>query len=482
MSAFWNYVFGYPWAMDTGTFRRMEQILIRHSIGERLSRDEIAATIGRAPETADPRNRKYEVSGTTAIIPVQGVLAKHADEVNGMSQPRGMSYEALQKQISIALADPSVNSILLHFESPGGSVNGLRETVESVRAARLKKPIAAHIEGMCASAAYWLAAATDHITASDSALIGSIGTIMVMEDWSKRYEMEGVKTIVARSHPDKALGQGGEEIPQREIDHANKIVGELGKVITDSVLELRGISDELHAQSNFGQVHLPTAAIAMKLIDRVSTFEEALAELGAHTTRSTLGAPKSATASAILTAAGIPPSAPPAGSAPVTHRRNDTMLKAAVLAALCAAHPASAGLIVTMNAAAGDGKDAKELEGEIKAAIHAAENKALTDKATALEAQIAASNTAHKAEIAGKDAQIAALTKKVNDLSALGDKAPDTVGGDHTASAIKGLNGEELWKAEFERSAELQDNYGGDVKAYIANKRAEAKNKTGKGK
>lgn len=143
-----------------------------------------------------------------------------------------------------------------------------------------------------------------------------------------------------------------------------------------------------------------------------------------------------------------------------------------VLAALVAAHASHAGLITSMAAGSSDKEPATE--GEINAAIAKADNEALVAENATLRKQAADADAAHKAALAAKDKDLAALQARFDALSKLGAGAPDAVGGDTGSAALSGLNGEALWKAEFERSAETQEHFGGDLKAYLAHRKHEA--------
>lgn len=60
---------------------------------------------------------------------------------------------------------------------------GTDDLARDVKAASRAKPLWAHIEDMGASAAYWVASQASKITAnSETALVGSIGTLQVIHD------------------------------------------------------------------------------------------------------------------------------------------------------------------------------------------------------------------------------------------------------------------------------------------------------------
>jgi enoyl-CoA hydratase/carnithine racemase len=71
-----------------------------------------------------------------------------------------------------------VDAIELHIDSPGGDVSGCHELWARLRACA--KPLTARVDGMCASAAYWLASACDRVEATATSAVGSVGVYTVV--------------------------------------------------------------------------------------------------------------------------------------------------------------------------------------------------------------------------------------------------------------------------------------------------------------
>jgi len=107
-------------------------------------------------------------------------------------------YADIRAQVKRALAEPSMKTIDLLIDSPGGSVLGLPETADVIRAANKIKPVRAFVTGIAASAAYWLASQAGTITLTPSGEVGSVGVLDLHEDISKAIDNSGVKiTAVA---------------------------------------------------------------------------------------------------------------------------------------------------------------------------------------------------------------------------------------------------------------------------------------------
>lgn len=131
------------------------------------------------PQQGDAgRGGSLKMEGSGATIFVLGPLVRtDADAAYGET-----SYEAIRSSLQIALDDPSVETIELFINSPGGDVSGLPELAGFIEGAARQKKMCAWIDGLGASAAYWLASATGDIRTSPSAQVGSIGVLYVHDD------------------------------------------------------------------------------------------------------------------------------------------------------------------------------------------------------------------------------------------------------------------------------------------------------------
>ena len=147
--------------------------------------------------------RGYELVGGVAVIPVTGPIVREQGWY-------GVGQDAVASSLKAALADPSARAILFDITSPGGVVAGTKELADAIAEARTKKHCAAYANGLCTSAAYWLASATGTVYAPLTATVGSIGVIMTITNYAKLEEKWGISTVIITGGKWKAAGQGGE--------------------------------------------------------------------------------------------------------------------------------------------------------------------------------------------------------------------------------------------------------------------------------
>lgn len=82
------------------------------------------------------------------------------------------------KQLHQFFKDPEIKAILLKIDSGGGAAGTSQALAEEILQLKKQypKPIITYSENICASGAYYIAAMTDHIVTSGSAIVGSIGS------------------------------------------------------------------------------------------------------------------------------------------------------------------------------------------------------------------------------------------------------------------------------------------------------------------
>lgn len=260
------------------------------------------AHLANAPEPAALVERASAGNGkTVAVVRLTGVLMKGRSSIGGTS-----TIEA-RREIRTAAADPDVSAIMLAIDSPGGTVAGTFELAEEVRAARRAKPVYAHVEDLCASAAFWVASQAERITAnSPTALIGSIGTYQVVYDESASLEAEGVKTFLFATGPLKGLGTPGVPVSENQAAHLQSLVDSVQASFDTAVRKGRSLSADELAGVRHGGVLAAPAALDAKLIDAIQPLPKSLSELSRATSADSRRAALAANSFPTIKYAGLP--------------------------------------------------------------------------------------------------------------------------------------------------------------------------------
>ena len=208
---------------------------------------------------------------STAYIHVGGVLSPRRSWY-------GASYADLKMDLAAAAQDPMVKRVMLVMDSPGGDAAGVSGVAQMVADCAAQKTVVAYVDGMCCSAAYWIASQADYIVATPTSLVGSIGAILTAYSMDRYLKKEGIDKVTLRSEgaPDKALNPAtdkrGEELDQQMLN-------DLEAQFHAAVAEGRGVTVERVA-ADFGQGAVMVAgegnAERVGMIDEVGDMGAAL--------------------------------------------------------------------------------------------------------------------------------------------------------------------------------------------------------------
>lgn len=258
-----------PWAITPDMLAEVQSIYARHLRGEKIDLDSLSASTG-IPFSNEPKG--YTVENGVAVLPIDGVIAKRMNLFSKISG--GVSTELVGRDFQAAIADRSVEAIVLAIDSPGGTVDGTPELAQLIHEARGPKPILACTDGMMCSAAYWIGSAADQVfISSEVAMVGSIGVVAKHLDVSKAEEKQGIKTteITAGKYKRAAsqygpLTEEGKAQIQEAIDHVYA-------VFVEDVAKQRGcdVAQVLSSMAD-GRVFHGSQAINAGLVDGVSTL------------------------------------------------------------------------------------------------------------------------------------------------------------------------------------------------------------------
>jgi signal peptide peptidase SppA len=199
----------------------------------------------------------------------------------GDSSMGGTSTLATQRDIRSATRNPDVSGIMLFVDSPGGTVAGIDELSTDITNAGFVKPVHAFVDDLGASAALWLLAQAGAVSMNEMGRTGSIGVFAVVEDHSKQFDNEGIKVHVISSGELKG-GATGAPVTDAEITEIQKRVDEINVKFIQSVAEGRLLTTGQVSQLADGRMFNSQEALANGLIDKVQSFEDAMADLVAE--------------------------------------------------------------------------------------------------------------------------------------------------------------------------------------------------------
>lgn len=258
------------WAVTPSTLQAIRDVLSSRLVMDRASRP-----AARADEDAPVSPlRPAPVLGAKRIglVPVFGIIGKRLSELETMCG--GCDLDQVSAALSQAVADPANVAVILHLDSPGGTVTGVPELAAKIRELTKQKPIYAFTDGLCCSAAYWLAASCTGIFCTTSADLGSIGVYMALVDESAAWAQEGYRMVLIKAGEQKADGIAGLPITEEQVTRWQTEIDEVYRLFTTDVRSGRGSIEDSTMQ---GQTFMGEAAVKVNLADSLVTDLETLA-------------------------------------------------------------------------------------------------------------------------------------------------------------------------------------------------------------
>lgn len=227
-----------------------------------------------APGTpVDGTGGTLRIVGSVGVLSIEGPLFRHAGLLVDWSG--GTSYESLTRGLEAAMANHRVTSILLRCNSPGGEADGVNETAKAIAVADKIKPVYAYVDGMCASACYWLASQARHIAAEETSEIGSIGVRCGIVDYSGNDEMHGIREIEIISS--QSPGKRSSPVDDEVVGRLQTRIDDLAELFVAAVASGRAVKvDKVLSDFGRGDVMIASKAVTAGLIDELGNFNSTL--------------------------------------------------------------------------------------------------------------------------------------------------------------------------------------------------------------
>ncbi len=231
--------------------------------------------------TLRQEERLTEQRGDIGILNITGPVIRYGGlmEISGYT-----SIQTATREFTKLENDPSIKTIILNIDSPGGQAASIDQFANIV--SKSSKRTIAYVDSLAASAGYWIACSCDEIISSSTSMVGSIGVVYSLIDDTKKRENEGlqkieiVSAVSPNKRPDITSKEGQAQI-QKWADN-------LGEKFIQAVAINRKVNIET-VKEKFGQGDLLISDEALKvgMIDKIQDFEDLISELKADKTLKT---------------------------------------------------------------------------------------------------------------------------------------------------------------------------------------------------
>jgi protease-4 len=186
--------------------------------------------------------------------------------------------DAVLEQLEEFADDDQIEALVLHVNSPGGSVGTTQRIV--ARLDELDIPIVAALDDVAASGGYYVATAADSIFALPGTLTGSIGVIMSFPDVSALMKKVGVDWQVVKAGPFKDAGSPFRPLNPEERAWIGTVLDDVQEQFVSAVAEGRGLAPDSVRVLADGRFFTGRMACDSGLADRIGDLETAIAAAG----------------------------------------------------------------------------------------------------------------------------------------------------------------------------------------------------------
>lgn len=206
-----------------------------------------------------------------AVIGVHGVLFDNVEQ-------------QFRDDLEMAEEDSDIKAIIVHIDSPGGTVTDSHQMYEALRLFRQRsgKPVVVHMDSVAASGGYFVACAADEIVAEESTITGSIGVLMSYPELSEFAEKTGIRyrTLVADGSPRKNALDMWQKPSEEDLSEIANLLNQQHELFRSVVEAGRGEAlasrgTELAKVTN-GEVWLGREAQTLGLVDTLGFFDDAV--------------------------------------------------------------------------------------------------------------------------------------------------------------------------------------------------------------
>ena len=201
----------------------------------------------------------------TALVEVRGEISSDTEA----------SAERLVGALKNAFEDHGSKAVVLRINSPGGSpvqAGIIYDEIKRLKALHNKK-VYAVVEEMCASGAYYIAAAADEIYTDKASIVGSIGVLMDSFGFTGLMQKVGVERRLMTAGENKGIGDPFSPMSDKQKAFTQGMLNQIHAQFIRVVKEGRGSRLRETPETFSGLYWSGEQAVAMGLADHLGNLD-----------------------------------------------------------------------------------------------------------------------------------------------------------------------------------------------------------------
>jgi protease-4 len=200
----------------------------------------------------------------------------------GLVEVKGMILDSRDtvRQLRHFLKKDDIKAVVLRVDSPGGVVAPSQEIYDEVRKFAAKKKIVVSMGSLAASGGYYISAPATLIYANPGTITASIGVIIKLSNIESLMDKIGIKATVIKTGKFKDSGSPVRELTAEDRAMFQAVIDSTHNQFIKSVASGRKLPEDEVRRIADGRVLSGEQALALKLVDRLGTLQDAIEEAG----------------------------------------------------------------------------------------------------------------------------------------------------------------------------------------------------------
>ena len=172
--------------------------------------------------------------------------------------------------------DTSIKALIVHINSPGGTLVGGETLYNSLMKVSAAKPVVAVMGNVAASGGYMAAIAANHIIAHTGTITGSIGVLLQSMDFTELSSKVGINVHSLKSGKFKDALSPFAKLTDETRSYLQDLIDNSYDYFISLVAKRRSMSIEEAKSKAEGKIYTGQQALLISLIDQIGGEDEAI--------------------------------------------------------------------------------------------------------------------------------------------------------------------------------------------------------------
>ncbi len=184
------------------------------------------------------------------------------------------------RQLRTLKKDERVKAVVLRVDSPGGVVGPSQEIYAAVKGVAQVKKVVVSMGSVAASGGYYVSAPATLIYANPGTITGSIGVLMKFSNIQGLMDKVGMKAFTLKTGKYKDTGSPARTMTPEERSMLQGVIDSTHTQFVKAVAQGRRLPEDQVRSIADGRIFSGEQAMALKLVDRLGTLQDAVEEAG----------------------------------------------------------------------------------------------------------------------------------------------------------------------------------------------------------